>query len=191
MKRIICLALAALPLSVLAQQSTNQWAPLAENGVYRSSAEFTTRTLAEPFNSDQSGYRLRNEGFVPTVKIDEPNKPEVKIPMSELWGERKDGVDYRIVDGQLYKVEHTDRVCVYSRPAVFTGSALNTYYFSRTLNSPIHLITSTNLEDSFYDQPARKEAFAALDDLYTKPSAQARELIELFYKIDSPTQAAP
>ena len=190
MKTVILAAIAALPFSALAQQADN-FIPFPDNGVYLSAADFSKHTLADGFDSGQPGYRLHQETFQRTLKIDQPNTPEAKIPLSDLWGERKEGVDYRSFDGDLYRVEHTDRIFIYSKPVnagtISGGPAYpNTlYYFSREVNSPIHLITSTNLEDIYYDQPDKKTQFDQLDNLSDHPANEASRLIRLFYTTDN------
>ncbi|CAN5327443.1 hypothetical protein BH09BAC4_BH09BAC4_43340 [soil metagenome] len=195
MKTILLIAIAALPFSALAQQ-TDTFTPYPDNGIYLSPADFSTRKLTDGFDSNQLGYSLREETFQRTLKVDQPNAPEAKFPLATVWGERKEGVDYRSFEGDLYRVEHTDRLFIYSRPTNVWipggGStyANTVYYVSREANSPIHLITSTNLDDIFYDQPDKRAAFDRLDELSNRPADQARKLITLFYRQDQPTHAA-
>ncbi|GAB4028878.1 hypothetical protein [Spirosoma gilvum] len=189
MKTIVFAVLAALPFSVLGQQNSHR-VSFPDNGIYASSTDFATHTLTDGFNTGQPGYRVKNELFEPVVKVDEPNHQEVKIAMATLWGERKLGVDYRIFDGQLYRVEHSDRVIIYSLPATITGAGGNTYYFSRELNSPIYLITAHNLANVYYDQSAILAAFDTIDWLNEHPSFRARQLVEAFYKPGDGSQAA-
>ncbi|WP_338874979.1 hypothetical protein WBJ53_05095 [Spirosoma sp. SC4-14] len=194
MKVIVLAALAALPFSTQAQQ-TNPFAPFPENGIYLSAADFAKHQLTDSFNDGQAGYRLHQETFERAIKVDQPNAPEEKIPLSDLWGERKQGVDYRIFDGDQYKVEHSDRVYIYSKPTnIWISGGGNTYspvqyYFSRKADSPVHLITSNNLKDIFYDQPEKFAAFEKIDDSYAKPAEQARKLLQLFYTTDNSHQA--
>ncbi|MBN8822281.1 MULTISPECIES: hypothetical protein [unclassified Spirosoma] len=190
MKTIVFAVLAALPFSVLGQQNA-QRVSFPDNGIYRSASDFAAHTLTDGFDTGQPGYRLKNEVFEPVVKVDEPNQQEVKLSMATLWGERKLGVDYRIVDGQLYRVEHADRVIIYSLPAnTITGAGWNTYYFSRELNSPIYLITAKHLSEVYYDQPAKLTAFDGIDWQNDHPSVRARQLVEAFYKPGVTSQAA-
>ncbi|GAB3943628.1 hypothetical protein GCM10028805_10130 [Spirosoma harenae] len=188
MKSLVFVALAALPLSTFAQQN-DKWAPFPDNGIYQSASDFANHKLTAGFDTDQPGYRLKNEDFQPVVKVDEPNSQEVKIAMSNLWGERLQGVDYRIVDGQLYRIEHSDRVMIYSKRSTLTGAGENVYFFSRKLDSPIHFITLDNLKDIYYDQPEKLAAFDEIHWLNTKPVFKAQQLVEAFYKGPS-TQTA-
>ncbi|GAB3888320.1 hypothetical protein GCM10028825_20860 [Spirosoma agri] len=180
---------AALPLSVVAQQA-DQFTLFPDNGIYLSATDFSTHQLTDGFNDDQPGYRLRDEAFGNAIKVDQPNAPEAKIPLSNLWGERKEGVDYRSFNNDLFRVEHTDRIVIYSKPANTwlasggSASSATLYYFSREANSPIHLITSENLKDIYYDQPDKTAAFDKLDDV-TKPTDKVRQLIRLFYPVDT------
>lgn len=195
MKTILLIAIAALPFSALARQ-TDTFTPYPDNGIYLSHTDFSSRKLTDGFDSNQPGYSLREETFQRTLKVDQPNAPEAKFPLATVWGERQEGVDYRSFEGDLYRVEHTDRLFIYSRPTNVWipggGStyANTVYYVSREANSPIHLITSTNLDDIFYDQPDKRAAFDRLDELSNRPADQARKLITLFYKQDQPTHAA-
>ncbi|UFH56734.1 hypothetical protein [Spirosoma sp. KNUC1025] len=190
MKTVVLAAIAALPLSVLAQQAAS-FVAFPDNGIYLSANDFSTHKLTDGFDNGQPGYRMHQEMFQRTLKIDQPNAPEAKIPLSDVWGERKDGVDYRSFDGDLYKVEHKDRLFIYSKPTdawMATGGnayAGMLYYFSREANSPIHLITSRNLESVYYDQPDKKAVFDEIDDQNAHPADQANKLIRLFYKTDT------
>ncbi|MBD2756350.1 hypothetical protein [Spirosoma validum] len=195
MKTVVLAAIAALPFSALAQQANN-FVSFPDNGVYLSATDFSKHKLTDGFDSDQPGYRMHEETFQRALKVDQPNAPEAKFALSDLWGERKAGVDYRSFDGELYRVEHTDRVYVYSKPTpswmMTSGPAqsITSYYFSREANSPIHLITSQNLEDIYYDQPDKQAAFDQIDDLSKDPANQANHLVRLFYATDKSTHAA-
>jgi|GEM_PF-5929895 len=194
MKVIVLAALAALPFSTQAQQS-NSFVPFPENGIYLSATDFAKHNLTDGFNDGQAGYRIHDEGFQRAIKVDQPNAPEEKILLSNLWGERKQGVDYRVFDGDSYKVEHSDRIFIYSKPTNLWMAGGGTtyspvqYYVSRKADSPVHLITSSNLKDIFYDQPEKFAAFEKLDDSYAKPAEQARKLLQLFYVTDNTNQA--
>lgn len=195
MKTVVLAALAALPLSALAQQANN-YVSFPDNGVYLSATDFSKHKLTDGFDDGQPGYRIHEETFQRALKVDQPNAPEDKIMLSNLWGERKKGVDYRSFDGDLYRVEHTDRIYVYSKPApswmMTSGPAYSPtlYFFSREANSPIHLITSQTLEDIYYDQPDKQAAFDQLNDLNAHPADQANQLVRLFYATDKPVHAA-
>ncbi|QIP16449.1 hypothetical protein G8759_29295 [Spirosoma aureum] len=190
MKTIVLAAIAALPFSAFAQQA-DKFPPFADNGVYLSGTDFSNHKLTDGFDDGQPGYRLRDETFQRGIKIDQPNAPEAKIPLTDLWGERKQGVDYRSFEGDFYRVEHTDRIFIYSKPANswLTGGGpaypATLYYFSREANSPIHLITSENLKDIYYDQADKTAVFDTIDDLGNKPADQARKLLRLFYSNDN------
>ncbi|WP_420148271.1 hypothetical protein [Spirosoma sp.] len=193
MKTVIVATIALLPFSALAQQADN-FVPFPDNGVYLSAIDFAKHKLTDGFDSGQPGYRIRQETFQPTLKIDQPNASEEKIPLSALWGERKDGVDYRSFDGDLYRVEHSDRIYIYSKPTpawMAMGGLAHTptlYYFSRKADSPIHLITSQNLEDIYYDQPDKLAQFDQVDDL-NNPANQANFVVRLFYTDTHSNQA--
>jgi len=194
MKVIVLAALAALPFSTQAQQS-NPFVPFPDNGIYLSATDFAKHNLTDGFNDGQAGYRIHDEAFQRAIKVDQPNAPEEKILLSNLWGERKEGVDYRVFDGDSYKVEHSDRIFIYSKPTNLWMAGGGTtyspvqYYVSRKADSPVHLITSSNLKDIFYDQPEKFAAFEKLDDSYAKPAEQARKLLQLFYITDNTNQA--
>lgn len=186
MKTIVLAAIATLPFSVLAQ-SNGSFAPFPDNGIYLSATDFATHKLTDGFDKGQPGYSIREETFQRALKIDQPNAPEEKLLLTNLWGERKEGVDYRSFDGDLYRVEHADKIFIYSKPTSvwITGSGgfypATQYYFSRKADSPIHLITSDNLKDIYYDQPDKNAAFESLDGLSNKPGTQAQHLLKLFY----------
>ncbi|MFD2570752.1 hypothetical protein ACFSUS_08925 [Spirosoma soli] len=194
MKTVVLAAMISLPIVSQAQQATD-FVPFPDNGVYLSANDFTHHVLTDGFDN-QPGYSLREEMFKPVVKVTQPNGEAVEIPDAKLWGERKQGADYRFFQGDLYRVEHADRIYIYSKPAdmsIAGGGNSNSstlYYFSRKANSPIHLITADNLEDIYYDQPDKTESFENLDELGKDPARQAAKLVRLFYIDDTPSQAA-
>src|SRR5919202_7061158 len=135
MKAIVLAALTALPFLSNAQ-STTKFDRFPDNGVYLSANAFEHHALTDGFDSSQPGYRMTDEIFKPAVKITEPSNQKIEIPDAKLWGERKAGVDYRLYNGELYRVEHSDRVYVYSKPAGLSAvgaptNSLQAYYFSR------------------------------------------------------------
>lgn len=193
MKTIVLAALTALPFFSQAQKAS-VFVPFPDNGIYLSANDFTNHIVTDGFNDTQTGYRLHDELFKPAVKIVQPTKGEIEIPDAQLWGERKKGVDFRRFNGDLYKVEHADRIYIYSKPLNLsvsgqTSNSSVTYYFSRQPNSPIHAINADNLKDIYYDQPGRATAFDELDALNDDPAHQVYQLIRLFYTNDIPAQS--
>ncbi len=190
MKTLFVATLLTLPILSRAQQNTD-FEPLPDNGIYLSAADFTHRVVADGFDDSQTGYHLRDETLKNAVKIARPNEHALEIPISNLWGERKQGADYRDFDGDSYRVEHSDRIYIYSKPVRFsdigslTSSSTVLYYFSREANSPIHLITADNLKDIYYDQPERIATFGQLDMVNDNPTRRAARLIRMFYTGDS------
>ncbi|WP_460982402.1 hypothetical protein [Spirosoma fluminis] len=193
MKTLVLAAFTTLPFLSTAQ-TTSSFVHMPDNGVYLSATDFKHHLITDGFDNAQTGYRLRDELFKPAVKIVTPDNQDVEIPAAQLWGERKSGVDYRRFTGELYRVEHTDRIYIYSRPTDLSGigrnaNSLITYYFSRKADSPIHAITANVLKDIFYDQPEKVAAFDELDNLSSDPGHQASQLIRLFYTSDTSAQA--
>lgn len=190
MKTLFVATLIALPFLSRAQQNTD-FEPLPDNGVYLSASDFTHRVVTDGFDDSQPGYHLRDETLKNAVKITRPNEQALEIPVSNLWGERKQGADYRDFDGDSYRVEHSDRIYVYSKPVRFsdigglTTTSTVLYYFSREANSPIHLITADNLNDIYYDQPERTAAFDQLDLVKDNPARRAAQLVRMFYAEES------
>lgn len=192
MKSVVLAALTVLPFLSNAQ-STSEFEHFSDNGVYLSANDFKHHALTDGFDNSQPGYRLTDELFKPAVKIVEPNNQKIEIPDTQLWGERKEGVDYRLFNGELYRVEHADRIYVYSKPTGPSaigapGNSMVSYYFSRKPDSPIHLITSSTLKDVYYDQSDKLSAFDKLDDLSNNPARQAAKLVRIFYTEDTGTQ---
>ncbi|GAB3499561.1 hypothetical protein GCM10027341_23120 [Spirosoma knui] len=193
MKTLVLAAFTTLPFLSTAQTTSNP-AHIADNGVYLSATDFKHHLINDGFDNAQAGYHLRDELFKSAVKIITPDNQNIEIPAAQVWGERKSGVDYRRFNGDLYRVEHTDRIYVYSRPTDLSGIGQNakslvTYYFSRKADSPIHAITTNVLKDIFYDQPEKVAAFDKLDNLSSDPAQQASQLIRLFYTSDTSAPA--
>ena len=190
MKTLFIATLVTLPFLSRAQQNTELVA-MPDNGVYLSANDFANRVVADGFDDSQPGYHLRDETLKNAVKITRPNEQALEIPVSNVWGERKQGTDYRDFDGDIYRVEHADRIYLYSKPVRFsdigglTSTSSVQYYFSREANSPIHLITADNLKEIYYDQPERTTAFEQLELVNGNPARRAAQLVRLFYTTDS------
>lgn len=180
MKTTILAALMVLPFLSHAQQTTDATL-FPDNGIYQTAADFTHRVVTDGFNNNQPGYRLHDDLFKSAVKIDQPRAQEQEIATANLWGERVKDVDYRFVDGERYRVDHADRVFVYSKPSTINQLSRPLYYFSRQADSPVYVITSENLANVYYDQPDKKALFDQIDVLSDNPVQQAIMLTHLFY----------
>ena len=189
MKTVILAAMTVIPLLSQAQK-TSQLTPLPDNGVYMTAADFTHRKVVDGFDNGQPGYRLHDELLKNAVKIVQPANKEIEIPVDNLWGERIKDVDYRRFNGDLYRVEHADRVFVYSKVSNFNQTNRPLYFFSRKADSPIYLISTTNLDNVYYDQPEKKALFENMDDLSDNPQHQAVTLTHLFYSTGTNDQRA-
>ncbi|GAB3569013.1 hypothetical protein GCM10027578_22620 [Spirosoma luteolum] len=180
MKMTLLAALTAMPFLTRAQAPAS-FVPVPDNGVYRSASDFSHHRLADGFDNNQTGYRLRDREGKHIVSIRQGDQAADNIPMSTLWGQRVNDVDYRLVDGDQYKVEHADRIYVYSRPANADPFPQTAYFFSRTPDSPLYSITTDNLNKVYYDQPDKKGLFDAIDRMAGKPVEKAIRLTQLFY----------
>lgn len=190
MKTILIAAILALPLLSQAQQPT-EFTPFPDNGIYLTATDFTHHVLTDAFNTGQPGYKIQDETLRQAVKVKQPTTGVSVIPDSQLWGQRINDVDYRIVDGELYRVEHADRIFVYSKLSTINLLPQPVYYFSREADSPLYAITTENLANVYYDQPEKVKLFGVIDTQSGHSVQQAITLTKLFYPENQPNRSTP
>lgn len=70
------------------------------------------------------------------------NKEKLVFPDSKVWGyQESDCIIYRNYDQEFYKVRQIGSLIMYSQTHTgFRGMGNITYYFSKTLDSPIYVL---------------------------------------------------
>lgn len=139
------------------------------NGVYLSADDFVHGKLTDAFAQNTSGEHLWTDVPTSAVRVVTPLVTE-KFPASKTWGFRKQGIDYRIVDGLTFEIVNRDDILMYRivnpDPNRFTYNAL--YYFSRYADSDLFPINKRNLEMVYSDHPAFVHALKTTSQLLYK-----------------------
>jgi len=142
------LAIPAILICCVANGQKNI-SPLPANGVYLKDSDYLVHQLTSGFDR-QKGYKLiDNKRDYLVVRKD---SSEEKFFLDEIWGYRKNGVDWRVCNGECYQVDYTGKICLYEIPGNGVGEGTRTsYYFSSTLSAPVHDVTRRNLVNVFHD----------------------------------------
>lgn len=140
---LACFAFFAL--SAHAQSNTTS---LPSYGVYTSSANFQSGIITNGFTAEDSRHKLKDEVTHKVSIINGNNNATYNY--DSIWGFRRDGSDWRIFDGHIYKVVYTGKAYVYIRPTKTDFSApgltrFETTFFSATPDSPVYPLTKQNL----------------------------------------------
>lgn len=174
-KNIVMVGILALPL--LSNAQTNFTTTLAsnnttvasltddipQNGIFLNASEFENGIPEKGFDKKSKTFHIRE--FNNKVILTE-NAEKTKYPKSEIWGFRKNNVDYRTYNNQDYTIAYAPKglsVIFYSLGEKIGEGNIkddfqNTYYFSRNSQSAIYPLTATNVKEVFSDQLGFVEA---------------------------------
>ena len=178
MKSIILAAFALLPLAGSANEPTS----VPNNGLYISATDYRTKVITLGFDNADKGYQISDNRWNNTVKVQQP-KGGFVLPLSGLWGERKNNKDYRFFADDSYKVEYANGLFVYSKPETYsdgiTSVTVNNYYFSASANADIQPLGDAELRETFTSNQA---LVAKLDEVQAveNPVQKAQKLISLY-----------
>lgn len=124
--------------------STQGKPSIPDNGVYLSDSDFLHRQLKDGF-AGEKGSRLndnrKNYLLVKTANIRDT------FYFDNIWGYRKDGGDWRVYNGEYYKVDFiNEKICLYDVPGTGQSEGIRTrYYFSVSPGSPVHHLAKREL----------------------------------------------
>ncbi|MES2331273.1 MAG: hypothetical protein V4539_16845 [Bacteroidota bacterium] len=133
--------------------------PLNDNGIYITAKDFQSGILTHAFNKSKHIKFVENKRLLIVVKDMDSS---YLFYYDQIWGYRKDGVDWRLFNGSDYRVVRTKKICIYSTPvcvACLTTAPLN---FSIDLTSPIHPLSKHNLKDAYHTNTAFVEKIKKL-----------------------------
>lgn len=122
---------------------------LQDNGIYLKDSDYLLHRLTSGFDRQKRYKLIDNRRNYLVAKKD---TTEEKFFLDDIWGYRKNGVDWRVCNGECYQVDYVGKICLYEIPGSGAGEGTRTfYYFSSTLSGPVHDITRKNLISVFHD----------------------------------------
>ena len=135
----------------------------AENGIYRSDTDFVHHKLILPFNKSNShGTRFKsplghyNELWLKT------KDSTYKFYNDDIWGYRKRGEDFRIYENEIYKINYTGKIVIYTIYSTPGNGNGITSYFSKTLTSPAYYLSKKMLREVYH---ADKRFLQKIDEM--------------------------
>jgi hypothetical protein len=120
---------------------------LKDNGIYITAKDFHDGLLTHAFNKAKDIKFLENKRLFVVIKSMDSS---YLYYYDQIWGYRKDGVDWRVFNELTYQVEQTYKICIYSLPVCVACLTTPPFYFSVDLNSPIHPCTRTYLINAYH-----------------------------------------
>ncbi len=123
---------------------------LEQNGIYAKDSDYLHHHLTNGFDNKKN-YKLNdNKKNFLLVKRDSVTE---KYYYDDIWGYRKNGVDWRIYNNDYYKVDYAGKIWLYEMPGYGASEGARvSHYFSRSASGAIHPITKKNLIDAYHDR---------------------------------------
>lgn len=124
------------------------------NGIYLSDGDYKNHHLLLSFNKKSSDHKYIDtwsHSHQVWIKFLDST---YKFYYGEIWGYRKDGEDWRVFDGEMYRIEDTTKICIYSIPTFIDGHTGYNSYFSKNLTTPIHSLTKNDLIEVYHTDTA-------------------------------------
>jgi hypothetical protein len=146
--KIIAFFLLFSSVAMYAQEAKRE---MKANGIYTSSNDFKNHKLTAAFN--------RSDGY----KFSSLKKQSISIKTKSarqtfftdsIWGYRRDGIDWRLFNEQVYQVVYSGKVIIYTTPGVPGDDTHEWTYISRNLDAPIHDLSRPNLIAIFHSDTA-------------------------------------
>jgi hypothetical protein len=144
MKLIIIIVLSVASMQNWAQNTITS---IHANGIYISDSDYLTRKLVWGFEENK-GCRL-NDNRSNTIKVAIDSVEKV-FYYDEIWGYRKEGIDWRIYSDEFYQVDYVGKVCIYVLTDGMPGNRSKFLYFSTNLTAPLHFLSRKNLISVFH-----------------------------------------
>lgn len=157
MKYILLPFILSLSISINAQTHRSS---IASNGIYLTDSDYLQHRLTDSFNrQDHCKLNVNKKDYV-LLKTDTAVH---KFYYDDIWGFRKDGEDWRIFNGDYYKVDYQGKLILYDVPGTGQSEGIRTtHYFSSSLLSPVYPISKRNLIKVYHDNPGFVEKVESL-----------------------------
>lgn len=123
---------------------------LEDNGIYLTAEDYQNGILTHAFKKTKSIKFNENKKSLISIKSADSS---FRFYYDEIWGYRKDEVDWRVVSGSAYQVDQVDqtgKIYIYTLPICVACLTTPPLYFSADLTSPIHPLTRNDLMIVFH-----------------------------------------
>lgn len=174
----------ALAASTLLPFAGNAYEPatVPNNGLYINATDFKSKVITLGFDNTDKGYQISDNNWNNTVKVQQPENKFV-LPLTGVWGKRKNDRDYRFYGADAYKVEYANGLFVYSKPETYsdgrTSFTVNNYYFSASATAEIQPLEITELRETFKENQALASKLEEVQEV-ENPVQKAQKLISLY-----------
>lgn len=124
---------------------------IPQNGIYQTATDFLAGKLTNGFFSSKKS--KLNDNNYKSIRIEREGKRTI-YASSEIWGFRKNGIDYRVFEKEFYKIDEVGPVVICTvQDYLSAEQPLMFYYrfFSKDLNTPIIALTRRKLKHHFAD----------------------------------------
>lgn len=136
---------------------------LKQNGIYQTSNNYVKGELLLPFDNSAKKERHFKEPFFHSNQLWVVEKDSTyKFYCDDIWGFRRDGMDWRLYENEGYRILYNSNSIVYEQPLFTNGRISSSLYFSRELNLPIKSLTKANLLEVYHDYAAFVEKIKRL-----------------------------
>lgn len=121
----------------------------AENGIYLTVRNYKEGSLFLPFNNSEGSKFREPIGHPDEIWIKTADST-YKFYFEDIWGYRREGIDWRIYNSNSYRIEDTLQICIYSMPTFITYTSGVANFFSKDLEAPIHIIERKELLEVYH-----------------------------------------
>ncbi|PZR29947.1 MAG: hypothetical protein DI535_00125 [Citrobacter freundii] len=136
-------ALILISMGAIAQTT----ASIEANGVYLSDSAFLRHRLIDAFAHAKGNLNDNRKNYL----VIEVSERRDTFYFDNIWGFRKAGEDWRIFNGEYYKVDFVNnKICLYSVPGTGQSEGIRTrHYFSVSPVTPVHHLGKRELLAAF------------------------------------------
>lgn len=130
------------------------------NGIYLTHADFKDANLTHIFPKQSTCSQLNTESWI-EITLDSIRKKNKSI-----WGVRINKTDWRLYDGEFYRIDCTEKIIIYTLPGFLPYDSPIVYdsrYFSMDESSPILELTKRKLKKIYKNNQEFIDKLNALD----------------------------
>lgn len=127
--------------------SAQTTASIEDNGVYLSDSDFLYHRLTDAFAHTKGSMNDNRKNYL----VVEVAGARDTFYFDNIWGFRKAGEDWRVFNGEYYKVGFVnDKICLYDVPGTGQSEGMRTrHYFSVSPAAPVHHLGKRELMAAF------------------------------------------